>query len=588
MSLKRSILGLLFLSTGAMPLLSKSIDISGFEIKGSMEAAQELKSTLERTGGYTGGGSGTIQIVDDEALPIETMKVTIRDDNITIAGNPAKWAVYEFLGRKIGVRYLWPGHLGTYVPKMSKVIIDDQSFEFRPELLRRDFRQKKGDLLLEWCDKHYLSKKRNLPGIRWGHAQHDWFEKYSKSMPGLFAVNPKGNSKPWNGKADRAKLRIGSPKVVDMVIKEWIEAGKPNGICLSPTDSAGYDTSPESMALDPVEYDKELVWTGKVNLTDRHVKYWNTVYEKVKRLNPDVKVGVYAYGAYREPPKTLKLAPNAFHVQVVPTWFEEDKRIWHGWSEQAEAMYLRPNWPFNGYSAPYFQLQKMGDWISFAYKHKMKGFDCDSITPFFGMRGPFYYMIARMMAHPEMNPQDVLAEFYSGFGAAADDVKAHYDYWEKYSDTLGMPVTAGGPVGGDPEGPYMRMVKEYKFTTQPLAGSMLMMPILFKDDVVDPAIQILTKALPKVEGEDRARLQFLIDAYEPFKLQRELVGIYIEIMYKSKNLSLLPKMRAKEKEFVEAHNRVYKGVNEVRSGLNKWLNTGLQERGLDNKSLEGM
>jgi hypothetical protein len=592
--MKSIFFGLVLLSGLMLSTMAQDkLDISEFKITGEIDAAAELQDTLQRTGGYKGGEKGTINVVQDDSLPLEAVKVRITDDTVTIAGNPARWAVYEFLGQRVGVRYLWPGEIGTYVPQMAPVLIEKKDIDFRPELLRRDFRQNrsKQQSLIAWCDKHYLSTQRTPKGLSWGHAQHDWFEKYGKTMPELFAVNPKGKVGIWGGfsKPDRAKLRISSPKVVEMVVQEWIQKGKPDGICLSPTDSPGYDTSPETMAMDPVPYPKEAVWSGKgANLTDRHVKYWNRVYEKVKVHNPKVKVAVYAYGAYREPPDTVKLIPNVYHISMVPSWYEADKRIWKGWGEQAEAMYLRPNWPFSGYSAPYFQLKHMGDFIRFAYQHKMKGFDVDSITPFFGMRGPFNYMICRMMAHPELDPEVVLNEFYSGFGAAAEDVRKHYEYWEEYSNKVAMPVTAGGGVGGNENGLYLRTMKEHKFSTSALAGSLLMLPYLYKDDVLNPGIEILKGGLSKVSGEDKQRLQFLIDAYEPLKVQRELVAIYIDLMYKSKDKSLTGAMAAKNKEYVECYNRVYKGVAVARDGLNKWLKDGLKDRKLDEKSLQGL
>jgi hypothetical protein len=564
-----------------------TVDITEFKVAGTGPGVAHLKEILGKTGGYKGEGEGVIEIKEDDSLPTETMKAVISDKKIVISGNPAKWAVHEFVGQKLGVRYIWPGRLGTYVPKRERVVIDDANINFRPHLYRRDFRQRKaGPPISDWCDTHYLSIKRTPKGLNWGHAQHDWYAKYSKTHPDLFALSPKNDIKPWSNEAKWAKLRISSPKVWQFVVDEWVKKGKPNGICLSPTDAPGYDTSPETMAWDPVKYAREEVWSGKgCNLTDRHVRYWNTIYDKVSKLNPNVKVAVYAYGAYREPPKTEKLRPNVYHISMVPTWFDEDKRVWHGWGEQAEALYLRPNWPFVGYSAPYFQLHKMGHWINFAYENKMRGFDVDSLCHYYGVRGPFNYLIIRLMAHPEMKYQDVLTEFYSAFGGAAEDVRRHYEYWEKHSDTIGMPVTAGGPVGGDPEGLYIKTMEREKMPVQPLAGSQLMMPFLYNDDVVDPAIQILKDALPKAEGEDRERVQFLIDAYEPFKKEREMVRVYNEVVYRKRDKSLIPKLRELDKQFVEAHNRVYEGISRPKhTGMNKWLQKNFQAR----TSLDGL
>lgn len=539
---------------------NEGLDISGYTVTGDDKAAAILKEHLVKTGAWRPGtAEGTIEVVQDDSLPIETMKATVGDGKVTITGNPARWAVYEFLGQKLGVRFLWPGDCGTVVPALSKIEIGRDAINYRPALLKRDFRQSKApEAVQEWTDKHYLSTQRTPKKLYWNHAFKDWYEKYSDSKPELFAVSPEGRTEPISKDPTRAKLCISSPTVIEAIKAEYIRKGRPDYFCISPTDSAGFDTSDASMAMDSAPYSKADVWAGKVDLTDRHVKYFNNVLAELRKENPRVGLSILAYGAYRNVPKTVRLTPGAFYIYIVPTWYAEDYPIWKGWGKQAAAMYLRPNWPHNGGSSPFYPLHKIGAFIEFAYANNMQGVDMDSLsTGYFGMRGPFYYLIVRKMAHPEIPTDTILDEFTSSFGAARDEIKAYVQYWEDYSEELAMPASAGGARGGDPNGLYLTTLAREKLPDNPLVGSWYMMPYLYTDEVIQPAMDILNNALAKATGADRDRVQYLIDAFVPYKIHRELHAVVIDYKFRSKDPMLVPRINTLVAEFLAADKAMY-------------------------------
>lgn len=571
-----------------MTLLSNNVwadntglDISGYTVTGDATAAAILKEHLVKTGAWRPGtAQGTIEVVQDDRLSRETMKTTVVDGKVTIAGNPARWAVYEFLSQKIGVRFLWPGDCGTAVPALSQIVIDRGEINFRPALIMRAFFQNKApESVRAWTDKHYLSEERAPQNMKKVHAFKDWYKKYSSSRPELFAVNPKGGIEPISKDPTRAKLRNSSPAVLAAIREEYVREGRPDYFCISPTDSAGYDTSDASMALDPEPYSKEDVWAGKVDLTDRHVKYYNSVLAELRKENPQVEIIVNAYAAMRNVPKTARLTPGAFHVQMIPTWYPDDYPTWLGWSEQASAMYLRPNWPHNGGSSPFYPLHKIGATIEFAYAHKMQGMSVDALLGYFGMRAPFYYLIVRKMAHPEIPTAVILDEFTSGFGAAKDEIKAYVQYWEDYSEKMAMPVSAGGGQGGDPNGLYLTTMAREKLPDNPLVGSWFMMPYLYTDEVIQPAMDILEKAQAKATGADRERVQYLIDAYVPYKMQRDLIAVVIDYRFRSKDPKLRAKIQTLEVECDAAYKKMYGDV---------WFGRALTSRVTKGTNLVGM
>jgi hypothetical protein len=59
--------------------------------------------------------------------------------------------------------------------------------------------------------------------------------------------------------------------------------------------------------------------------------------------------------------------------------------------------------------------------------------DFDSLTGQWSTQGPNLYLLMRLHTRPDAKPDDLLAEYYSGFGAAAPLVKRYFDFWENYT-----------------------------------------------------------------------------------------------------------------------------------------------------------
>src|SRR5690606_14837301 len=102
----------------------------------------------------------------------------------------------------------------------------------------------------QWLKRERMNKSSN---IRFGHAFGDWWEKYSKDHPDWFA-KPPGDLTQRGGKG--VKLNISNPQVHEQIIKNWQAKWQKNPsankfLNVSPNDSRGFDTRPESRAWDP-------------------------------------------------------------------------------------------------------------------------------------------------------------------------------------------------------------------------------------------------------------------------------------------------------------------------------------------------
>jgi hypothetical protein len=63
----------------------------------------------------------------------------------------------------------------------------------------------------------------------------------------------------------------------------------------------------------------------------------------------------------------------------------------------------------------------------------MVGTDFDSLTGQWATQGPNLYLLMRLQSDPNADPDALLGEYYSAFGAASGEVKAYFDYWESYT-----------------------------------------------------------------------------------------------------------------------------------------------------------
>jgi len=59
--------------------------------------------------------------------------------------------------------------------------------------------------------------------------------------------------------------------------------------------------------------------------------------------------------------------------------------------------------------------------------------DFDSLTAMWATQGPQDYLFARWQTRLEAPVDDILAEYYAGFGPASKQVKTYFDYWEKFT-----------------------------------------------------------------------------------------------------------------------------------------------------------
>jgi hypothetical protein len=388
-------------------------------------------------------------------------------DRDTSAGT--LFGVYEWLERELGVRWVWPGELGTFVPKTSNVTAREVNETIAPRFFQRHVRPGlsfKSDhpalgftpkAAEEYAREQTILLRRNRMGrgvrMSYGHAFTDWWEKYGKEHPEWFQL--------VNGKRGPAKsgaryaMCVSNPDLHREIVARWKARGG-----AEPGKGASFINVVENDILGMCECERCRAWDGpepadamkfyapnfKVYgsrfMSDRYARFELAVQQLAAKENPDVSVIGYVYFNYFQAPTSgVKLNPNVV-LGYCPSagWYprnddEHDwyKQQWKGWRDTGARLFARTNYFLDGYSMPFIFAHQFADDFQHQVRNGMVATDFDSLTGQWGTQGPNLYLLLRLHTRPDAKPDDLLAEYYSAFGPAAGEVKAYFDYWERYT-----------------------------------------------------------------------------------------------------------------------------------------------------------
>lgn len=457
----------------------------------------------------------------------------------TVEAQPTRWGINRILEEQLGVRWLWPGHLGTYVPKHGSLNIPAMDVSFQPKLQVRRFGlgvpgqrlefSKNPELksifveASDWLANHQGNYRGKRAEISINHAFNDWWTKYGKKHPDWFV--PPLAGQPFSDRPQHRKLRFTNPEVIEQIAKEYQEAGAPKYWTISENDGAGFDVSEEARALDlPQGQSIEDIWNARGNLTARYVTYWNRIYDRLKKINPDVTLVALAYSCYNTPPPPERPITAKMVIGMVCSYRSQE--YWNQWREASGGgeMVLRPNWGWIGANAPHLPLRQLHSFLQFAANNGMIGFHMDSILGYWGTQGPNYYLMARTVARPELGKDEILGEYTSAFGAGAGKIREYLDYWQRLTDEFGYPVSRNVIE----DGKYNQLLKSGKIDESWTLGPRQAMVYLYNDEAVAPAWKLLDEAdalIGDTDSEARQRVQFLRDGLREMKAVRDLMAL---------------------------------------------------------------
>lgn len=421
--------------------------------------------------------------IDSGALEPESCAIRTVGRHLCIAGHDTSgspldedtsagtlFGAYELLDRYFAVRWLWPGELGTFVPRAESVVVPLQDHVVTPRFMQRHVRSAAGlkakdhpelgftaAAAEEYMNAQATFLRRNRMGRRipakYGHAFVDWWRQYGAEHPEWFQL--------VNGKRGPSRLGarfsmcISNPGLREEIVAQWREhrgdtpGHLPTFVNAVENDVPGQCECDACKALDgpePPDYRKFIPPKSKIAskpfVSDRYARSWQAIQQIAAKYNSNSVVVGYAYMNYFAAPTSgIKLGPNIMIGFCPSSWFyprsgdEQDwmKAQWRGWAETEARLFMRTNYFLDGYCMPHIFSSQFADEFQSAANNGMIGTDFDSLTGHWATQGPNLYLLLRLQIHPDMPAGSLLSEYYSAFGPAAADVRKYFDFWEAYT-----------------------------------------------------------------------------------------------------------------------------------------------------------
>ncbi|MBO5823293.1 MAG: DUF4838 domain-containing protein, partial [Lentisphaeria bacterium] len=221
--------------------------------------------------------------------------------------NCTGYAVAEFLEKYAGVRFLWPGELGTVAEKKAPVTIKDGLDLYVPPFDIRLTNSYKGSgKLKDWIRHRKIGSSIRRRGSGFQHAFASLFprKKYGKTNPEYYSlVTPEkwvGTPKPTvptrTNEYGPNQICTSNPEV-RRIIAEKLAANKDDVVrSISANDGFGFCECANCKAQDGP--DANRFRAGHQMVTNRMHNFAQDIATQVKKLNPKGKVGMFAYSFY--------------------------------------------------------------------------------------------------------------------------------------------------------------------------------------------------------------------------------------------------------------------------------------------------
>ena len=421
-------------------------------------------------------------------------------------------AVYDFCADKLGVRWLWPGELGTYVPKRATISAGPPGIvRKKPRLLHARIRdtvlgkhfkvlteEELAKLRLEraaWMRRNGLLATHSF---QYGHAYTKYWERFGNTHSEYFALRPDGKRGPANPKRpELVQMCVSNPGLIEQIVADWRIQRRhtPERPWVNGCENDRTDQDPFCVC----EACRKMDAPGSSAKSDRYARFWLALQKAARSFDPRAVVIGLAYSDYAEPPLATRLNPDIL-VGIVPRISypldpEERARfrkLWLGWAETQASLFFRPNCFLQGFSLPYIFAREFAEDLRFAAKNGMTAADFDSLTGMWATQGLNYYMLARLLHNPEDDPEAIFADYCAAFGAASSRIRDYFLHWEKITKRRNGAFRKQNPQGG--------------WNSLGISGD-----LIYTEDTIPKASALLKEASECVRNDQEAaqRVEFL-------------------------------------------------------------------------------
>jgi hypothetical protein len=365
-------------------------------------------------------------------------------------------AVYTFIRDQLGVRWLWPGE--DDVLTQASISIASMEQRYHPQIRARaglftklELGDHKEGPDMEWARVQRL--QLDSMEIDGGHGFGHWWEKYSKTNPEFFALQPDGTRSP-HPTPNNTKLCESNPQVWQQWLTEVEEQLRvdPTQRVFNVSENDGYDfghcVCQDCLAKDHPDGEKfTFRWRGKQEerpaLTDRQVVFANTLGRMLKKRFPDKElyVQLLAYG-YSRPapigavPDDNVIIANVGNFAMRGKKERETPMKQHAeWAAKAKHIMWRPNLgnPAGlSWGMPDVPITQLAEDFRFAAETQCLGLYFDMFWYHWSTQGPLYYALAHLAWDPKADVAALMDDYYQRcYGPAAADAKAYWQLMER-------------------------------------------------------------------------------------------------------------------------------------------------------------
>ncbi|HPS02872.1 MAG TPA: DUF4838 domain-containing protein, partial [Candidatus Sumerlaeota bacterium] len=202
------------------------------------------------------------------------------------------FAVYDVLDNDLGVRWLWPGKSGEFVPKQATLQIRDRDETVVPRFRFSGLRTERPEEIL-WMRR---MRMHGADGMEYGHSFGDWGKKYFAEHPDWFEMDKKGERHP-----DKS-MCVSNPGFQKQIVENWwAEQQKHPGsrsiLNICENDGPGACCCPNCLAWDGPEppWPRPTPYDTVHNVAQRYARFSMAVLKLAREHDPNVEVVGYAY-----------------------------------------------------------------------------------------------------------------------------------------------------------------------------------------------------------------------------------------------------------------------------------------------------
>lgn len=392
------------------------------------------------------------------------------------------YAVMEFARRFMGVEWYMPGPLGEEIPHLSTISIPSDFYmvgkprfaiRFLDAVWSHDPVSQEQWRKAGWIKGHYFNKPANDFAVRWGKhlrvgcayeldVQHAWYMFVPADKPNQYSPKAYGEDHPEyfalrDGKRitqfrspefhGGCQLCVSNTEVARVYAENVVAYSKRTGIkniSLSCNDGGGHCQCEQCTGWD---YEKDQ---GQPVLTDRLLRFANSVAEQVVKEIPDIRFGLYAYHESRRPPMKTVVHPSIVISDVyndLPyVWCNKDERSLieqdiRNWRQKSEHVVLTTYYTGYGHwSLPWSTTDTLGSLVQIlAGLQSSEGIRFTNVhldVPPMGTMGPDYWIMGQLLWDPNQSLSQLKANYYNGaFGREAGV------YIQQYFDKIHQSMT---------------------------------------------------------------------------------------------------------------------------------------------------